>query len=205
MSSSLISQVWMDSLNKAQDYYTHDNFKDALKLYSMAKVKSDLEPHLNQELAQSAYRAGDYEKAQSTYEGVLRHETESSAKARLYYNIGNSCFMKEDYEGAISNYKLSIRNNPQNPDAKNNLSMALRKKQQMNDKNPDQKEGKQGASDQKNSGNKKTMKKKNESEEFSFEKQSAKNTLIKLLRKSEETKRRLANKESSNNNKGKDW
>jgi len=209
LSSSLISQVWTDSLIKAQDLYQQDNYKEAYEMYTKSKVNSKLESHLNYELAQSAYRAGDYKSAQSAYKEVLEDETESSAKADLYYNMGNSCFMNKDYEGAISNYKMSIRNNPNNADAKKNLSMALRKKRQMKNNSPDQKQGGQSDSNQNQNQNEKENEKdrqaKKESEEFSFEDKSTKNAIMELLRKSEETKRRLSSKESGKNNKGKDW
>lgn len=199
---NLNAQVWADSLRKAQELYSNQEYSNSLEIYKKAKVNKADEKYLNQELAQSAYRAEDYEVAQSSLELALKSETDEMELARLHYNQGNVCYKKGDYQEAIKNYKLSVVNDPDNSDAKYNLCQALRKqRQQQSNTN---KQDNKTSNDEKNPSSKKEPKKKEE--EFSLEKQAADRTLDELLKNAQKTKRKISNKSKPRKSKnGKDW
>jgi len=199
---NLNAQIWEDSLRKAQALYKNHDYSNALKIYKKAEVNKVNDKYLNQELAQSAYRSEDYEAAQAAIQLALKNETDEMELARLHYNQGNVCYKKGDYQEAIKNYKLSVINDPDNSDAKYNLSQALRKQrqQQSTSNNQDNK----SSNDEKNPSEIEESKK--EKIEFSLEKQAADRTLDELIKNAQKTKRKISNKSTPRKSKnGKDW
>ena len=190
----LNAQVWTDSLRKAQTFHKEQNYSQALDLYKRAKVNSVNDKYLKGELAQSAYKSGDYESACSSLQLALKNETNPNELSRLYYNLGNVFYKKGNYKEAIENYKLSLRKNPENQDAKYNLSQALRKKKNQ------EKELPQNEANESNSDPSKKR------QEFSLEKQAADRTLDELSTNAQDTKRRLSNNSAQRKSKNeKDW
>ena len=153
------------------------------------------------EIAQSAYKSKDFESAYASLQTAIKQETNSIELSRLHYNQGNVCFKKGNYEEAIENYKLSLRENPKNEDAKYNLSQALRKKknQEKEPKNQEKESPQNEARESDGDPNKKRK-------EFSLEKQAADRTLDELLKNAQNTKRRLSNNSTKRKSKNeKDW
>ncbi len=68
----------------------------------------------------SSYENGDYEKAVSFYEGLLRID-EVSPEA--FYNLGNSYFKLKKIGKAILNYERALRINPRDKDTQVNLKL----------------------------------------------------------------------------------
>ena len=197
----LNAQVWTDSLRKAQTFHKEQNYSQALDLYKRAKVNSVNDKYLKGELAQSAYKSGDYESACSSLQLALKNETNPNELSRLYYNLGNVFYKKGNYKEAIENYKLSLRKNPENQDAKYNLSQALRKK-----KNQEKESKNQEKELPQNEANESDIEPGKKRQEFSLEKQAADRTLDELLKNAQNTKRRLSNKSAQRKNKNeKDW
>lgn len=197
----LNAQVWTDSLRKAQNLHKEQEYSKALDLYKRAKVNSANDKYLKGEIAQSAYKSEDFESAYASLQTAIKQETNSIELSRLHYNQGNVCFKKGNYEEAIENYKLSLRENPKNEDAKYNLSQALRKKknQEKEPKNQEKESPQNEARESDGDPNKKRK-------EFSLEKQAADRTLDELLKNAQNTKRRLSNNSTKRKSKNeKDW
>ena len=197
----LNAQVWTDSIRKAQTLHKEQKYSQALDLYKRAKDNSANDKYLESELAQSAYRLGDYESSCSSLELAIINETSPNELSRLYYNLGNVFFKKGNYKEAIDNYKLSLRKNPENQDAKYNLSQVLRKKKNQEKESKNQ-EKKLPQNEDIESDSDPIKKRK----EFSLEKQAADRKLDELLKNAQQTKRRLSNKSAQRKNKNeKDW
>lgn len=197
----LHAQVWIDSLCNAQERYKRNDFDHALNLYKKAEVDSKDVLFLKEELAQSAYRAGDYELAHSSFESVIEKETNPIELSRLYYNQGNVSFKKGNINDAIENYKKSILKNPNNQNSKYNLSQALKQKRQNHSSSSG--EDNNSSEDQENPS--KAEGKSDKEKEFSMEKQAANRKLNELLKNAEKTKRKVSEKPQKNQNNGKDW
>lgn len=197
----LMAQVWTDSLRKAQTLHKEQKYGQALDLYKRAKVNSANDKYLKGEIAQSAYKSEDFESAYASLQTALKYESNPIELSRLHYNQGNVCFKRGNYKEAIENYKLSLRKNPENEDAKYNLSQALRKKK--NQEKESKKQEKELSQNEVNESNIEPGKKR---QEFSLEKQAADRTLDELLKNAQNTKRRLSNKSAQRKNKNeKDW
>lgn len=78
--------------------------------------------------------------AASLFADVAKANTNPELASRSYYNLGNLAFNDEQYDQAINMYKGSLRINPDNRQCRQNLLMALQKKQEQeqNQQNQDQ-------------------------------------------------------------------
>lgn len=63
--------------------------------------------------------------------------------SRAYYNLGNIAFEKEQYDQSIEMYKNCLRRNPNDDDARENLRLAQKKKQQQEQQQQNQDNQKQ--------------------------------------------------------------
>lgn len=78
--------------------------------------------------------------AAGLFADVAKANSNPELASRSYYNLGNLAFNDEQYDQAISMYKGSLRINPDNRQCRQNLLMALQKKQEQeqNQQNQDQ-------------------------------------------------------------------
>ncbi len=68
----------------------------------------------------SSYENGDYEKAVSFYEELIRIDKISP---EVFYNLGNSCFKLKKIGKAILNYERALRIDPRDKDTQLNLKL----------------------------------------------------------------------------------
>jgi tetratricopeptide (TPR) repeat protein len=73
--------------------------------------------------ADSAYAQGNYQRAISCYEALLKE----GKHADVYYNLGNAYYRIEDFTHAILNYERALLLSPADGDVKFNLQMARSK------------------------------------------------------------------------------
>lgn len=94
----------------------------ALLLAPIAQASSNI--HLKEAnacMADSSYRAGNYEEAIAQYEAVL---ADGLTSADLYYNLGNAYYRTGQMGLAILNYERALRLQPGMTDARQNLELA---------------------------------------------------------------------------------
>jgi Ca-activated chloride channel family protein len=135
------SQEWRDSLLKAREAYTNQDYEKALDLYRgvLRKIPNNID--LSDEIAQTAYKAKYYDAAEKVYSQRANEHVSDAKKASSFHNLGNTQMKQENYAGAIQSYKEALRYNPTNTETRYNLSEAIRrmkreeqKKNQNNDK-----------------------------------------------------------------------
>ena len=73
--------------------------------------------------ADSAYVAGNYQKAITLYESILSE----GKSAELYYNLGNAYYRQENITKAVLNYERALLLSPGDADIRFNLQMAQSK------------------------------------------------------------------------------
>ena len=90
------------------------------------------------ELFNDAYRRGvalykneRYAEAAQAFKQVER----DNVKADALYNLGNAHFQQQQYDQAIAAYKDSLKQDPNNEDARHNLAVAEQVKQQQEQQN----------------------------------------------------------------------
>ncbi len=149
-------------VNEGNDLYEEEKFTDAEVNYRKAIEKDAelVEGHFN--LGNSLYKQEEYEDAVKEYEyGMIRSE-EKETRAQAHYNIGNSQFRAQGYQDAVKSYIEALKLDPNDMDAKYNLSYALEKlreqqqqqRQNKGEKNQNRKREKQKDQQDKNSGQK---------------------------------------------------
>ncbi len=76
-------------------------------------------------------------KAAEAYEKVAKVSESKAEKNKANYNLGNARLMGGEIDPAILAYKESLRNNPEDEDARYNLAYAQWLKKQQQDQKPD--------------------------------------------------------------------
>lgn len=127
--------VWADqaaSLNdKGNKAFDRKEYKTALDLYRGAEIERPETPEIIYNHANALVETGGYEEAVEQYTKAL-NTNDVSLQARVYYNTGNSNFLKEEFVRAIESYQKALELNPNDQDAKFNLELARnRLKEQM--------------------------------------------------------------------------
>ncbi len=123
-------------------YYRQEKFDEALTEYRSAQV-------LAPELAELFFNAGDALYRKGVLPDAIREFAKASGSADsllaagAYYNAGTASLSMGDLETAIDSFKASLRIDPTDPDAKHNLELALRlrdqqEQQQQQDRQQDQ-------------------------------------------------------------------
>ena len=168
------------NLNKKADKHFLDaevNYKKALQ-----KNEDFLKADFN--LGDALYKQGRYEEAVDKFEKIIEKSDNNIVKGSSHHNIGNAHlqnFFKNPQENqgkldeSIESYKNALRNNPRDNEARYNLEMAKRLKQQMqqqqqqqqnqdqDQENKDQKD--QQKQDQQNKDNKDQQKQEQQKQE----------------------------------------
>tara|TARA_R110002072_G_scaffold302709_2_gene487499 strand:- start:8512 stop:9234 length:723 start_codon:yes stop_codon:yes gene_type:complete len=221
-------QQWRDSLQAARTAYQQENYADALKYYESAQKNAPENIDLSDEMAQSAYKAREFKKAEEIYKQGGSSKKDKIEKAENYHNIGNSRLKSKDYGGAIEAYKESLRNNPNDDQTRYNLSEAIRQlknkeeqqKKDNQDQNKDEKDQQDKKNQEKNDQNKEGQDqndKEGEPKQGDGNKQKDNKSqlpnktvdrmLDKLMKQEAETKRKASRTKGGNSTpkSGKDW
>lgn len=105
--------------------YQAGKFKEASMLYSQA-LKSDTSNigKSSFNLGNALYQQKQPEAARKAYETTATKSATKQENASANYNVGNTYMQERKWEDAIEAYKKTLRNNPQDADAKYNLSYA---------------------------------------------------------------------------------
>jgi len=135
------SQSASELIFKGNKFYREGDYKNAEASYRKSVEKNsqyDFQGRYN--LANSLFMLKDYEGARNIYASLLQKNTDKAAQNKLYHNIGNTYLMEKKYQESIAAYKNALKNNPNDEDARYNLSYALKKlqQQQQNQNNKDQ-------------------------------------------------------------------
>lgn len=120
--------------------YEQKKYKEAGAAYQQAIQKDPTSIPGMFNLGNSLYQQKQYEASRKVLANAAKNAKDKSAKAEVNYNIGNTYMSEKKWDEAIEAYKRTLKNNPQDADAKYNLSYAkamLKKDQEQKDKNKD--------------------------------------------------------------------
>lgn len=83
----------------------------------------------------AAVQQGKYEVAMDLFETIVK-SGDPRLRADALYNLGNAALAQGRYQEAIAAYEKSLRQQPNQPDAKKNLQIAKRKQQEPPESTP---------------------------------------------------------------------
>ncbi len=118
--------------NDGNEAFGEQDYEGAMLAYRQAQEESPelAEPHYN--AANTHYRQEAYDQAQQEIEQALvSSRAQEGLDQHNYYNLGNSLYQAQQFEGAIEAYKEALRLDPGDVEAKQNLELALRQLQQQ--------------------------------------------------------------------------
>ncbi|MDE2236938.1 MAG: tetratricopeptide repeat protein, partial [Elusimicrobia bacterium] len=113
-------------LRQGNKLYDAQKYQPALEQYGQAAAKSprDARPIFN--AGDALYRLERYDKAAEAFKSVAKGDSSAAARAGAYYNLGDSYFQQQDYASAVAAYRRALSLNPDDPDSRRNLAVALR-------------------------------------------------------------------------------
>lgn len=123
--------------------YEQKKFKEAGATYQQALLKNPTYVPGMFNLGNTLYQQKQYEASRKVLDAAAKNAKDKNSKSGVNYNIGNTYMSEKKWEDAIASYKKALRANPQDADAKYNLSYAqamLKKDQQENKDNKDKKD-----------------------------------------------------------------
>lgn len=131
-------------VRKGNQLYDQKKYKEAAGVYQDAVKKNPnyLPGIFN--LGNALYQEKNYEASRKTFDALAKKANDPKIKSSSDYNVGNTYMSEQKWKEAVDAYKQALRKNPQDEDAKYNLSYALAKMKQNqggggkdNDKNKD--------------------------------------------------------------------
>ncbi len=128
-------------VNSGNDLYEGKKFADAEVNYKKALEKdiTSVPGHFN--LGNSLYRQDKFDESIKSFQDAVAKAESKSAKAQAYFNFGDAHLKSQKYDEAVKTFTESLKLDPNDDDAKYNLSYALmklkeeQKKNQKNDRN----------------------------------------------------------------------
>ncbi len=158
LSGNASGQTVRSLVNSGNDLYEEEKYTDAEVNYRKALEKEQgLVPgHYN--LGNSLYKQGKFDESVKEYEHAALKAESKDARSGALFNIGNSFMKAEKYQEAVKSYVEALKQNPNDLDAKYNLSYALEKLRQQQQ----QQQQKQQNKDDKNKDKNQEQKEKND-------------------------------------------
>jgi tetratricopeptide (TPR) repeat protein len=132
-------------VNEGNGLYEQEKYADAEVRYRKALEKDRQSAIGKYNLGNALQRQGKFDEAMKQYEIASDAHLDAATRAKAFYNAGNSLLRQQKYQEAIGPYVESLKLNPDDFDAKYNLSYALEmlKRQQQQQQNKDQKKDQQ--------------------------------------------------------------
>ncbi len=130
-------------VNGGNDLYKDQKYGDAEVNYRKALEKEQGLLPGKYNLGNALHKQGKFDEAFKEYESVLEKAGTKDLKAESHFNAGNSLMKQQKYQEAVQSYIESLKLDPNDADAKYNLSYALRmlrqQQQQQQQQNKDKK------------------------------------------------------------------
>ena len=123
--------------------FRREHFEKSVDSYQRALQHDSTCFEAKYDLASALYRTERYDKAEKTLLSIVGDSTRTEKeRGEVAYNLGNTQFAQQKYKEALSSYRLAMRCNPNDEDAKFNYAFTKRliqqQEQQQQPQNQDQ-------------------------------------------------------------------
>ena len=148
-SLSVSAQKANNMIRRGNSAYNDKKYKDAEIDYKSSVEKDPQSFAGNYNLGNAYYKQKNYDEAGKQFlqsSGMSKNPEELS---KSYYNLGNTLMNAEKYQESLEAYKMALRLNPNDDDARYNLAYALSKLRQQQNKDQKNKDQKNQNKDQK--------------------------------------------------------
>jgi len=145
-SINLFSQSTRSLVNSGVDLYKDRKFADAEVNFKKGVENSPENFEAKFNLGDAYYKQQRYDEAMKSYQSAFVDAKNDIDKSKIYYNVGNSLLKSQKLKESIGAYKEALKLNPDDEQAKYNLSYALN---QLKNPNQDQQQNKNQDQDKK--------------------------------------------------------
>lgn len=136
-------------VNEGVELYNEQKYTDAEVNFKKGAEESPNNFEAKFNLGDAYYKQQRYDEAMKAYQSAFVDTKSDLEKSDIYYNIGNSLLKSQKLKESIAAYKEALKLNPNDEQAKYNLSYALNQlnnqdqnqdqnQQQQNDENKDE-------------------------------------------------------------------
>lgn len=141
------------NIRKGNKVYQQEKFADAAKFYQSAVEGNAASKEANFNLGNANYRQKEWEKAIENFNHSISLEQENPLGASAgWHNIGNTILQKKDLQESMEAYKMALRLNPNDNEARYNLAVVQKmiqdEEQNQGGGEQDQQEDQQNQQDQ---------------------------------------------------------
>ncbi len=130
-------------LQQGNKFYEQQDYKAAAADYAKAISRDPNNTPGYFNLGNSLYQQKQYDSSRKVLAATEKLAKDKPSKAAVDYNIGNTYMSQQKWEDAANAYKQTLRNNPQDVDAKYNLSYAEQMMKKQDQQSKDKKQDKQ--------------------------------------------------------------
>ena len=192
--------------------YKEERYAEAEVAYRKALQENAMNEIAQFNLAASLLRQGSasgetQQEAMRILQNLTRDAENISIAENAFYNLGNIAFNSQDYAKSIELYKNSLRRNPDNDKARENLRLAQKRlEEQQNqsdddkkqDQNKDQEKDKKNKQDQQQQQNQDKQQQQQQPQNGGISKQNAEK-ILKAMENEENATRQRINAEKKKN------
>jgi len=141
------SQVDRKFVRRGNRDFDKKQFQQAEIQYRKALEKNSKSEAADFNLGNALYKQNQFDVAASRYAALTEQQKDKQSLSRQFYNLGNALFKSGKYKESIEAYKQSLRQNPNDLDAKHNLQLAMKKLEAENQKKNQNKQNDQNNKD----------------------------------------------------------
>jgi tetratricopeptide (TPR) repeat protein len=135
ITATLFAQQVNNEIAKGNEAYKQDNYKAAIENYKNALRKNPADNTARFNLANALQKQNETEQSKKEYDEVIAKADINSLKSESNYNKALAFVKEKDLQNAIKFFEESLKENPNDDDARENLQKAmndLKKQQQQN-------------------------------------------------------------------------
>ena len=127
-------------INKGNEAYRAQQYQKAAQAYKEALEKTPDNVTVSFNLGNALFKEKKFEEAAKIFEDAIKQTEDKKMQSELYYNNGVSFTQQKKLDESIASYKQSLRINPSDTLARENLQRALNEKKQQQQKQDQQKQ-----------------------------------------------------------------
>lgn len=118
-------------INKGNEAYRAQQYEKAAQAYKEALEKTPNNATASFNMGNALFKEKKFEEAAKVFEEAVKNTTEKKMQSQLYYNEGVSFTQQKKLDESITSYKQTLRINPSDSLARENLQRALNEKKQQ--------------------------------------------------------------------------